>query len=169
MTTAALIGAAAVAMAGVAGGVAYAANTNNTITVCVHHSGGGLYKASTCASGDGQLSWNIQGPRGPAGLSLFARVDNTGVLHQHSAGVTETKDPSFTGLYHVFFTQDISNCAVVASQGESSNNGFFPGTFYMAVVQSDPNNTGNSHEVNVYPTDNSGTPRDAGFDLIVAC
>ena len=82
---------------------------------------------------------------------------------------TWSSDPSFTGLYHVFFPQDISNCAVVVSQGESSNNGFFPGTFYLAVVQSDPNNNGNPNEVNVTPTDATGTPKDAGFDLIVAC
>jgi hypothetical protein len=184
MTTAALVCAGAIATAGVATGVAYAANINSTITVCVHHNGGGLYRASSCAAGDGQLTWNVQGPRGPrglpgpqgspgpqgpAGLSLFARVDNTGVLHQHSAGVSESKDSTFTGLYHVFFTQDISNCAATVSQGETSNNGFFPGTFYEAVVQSDPNNDGNPHEINVYPTDSSGTPKDAGFDLIVAC
>jgi hypothetical protein len=100
---------------------------------------------------------------------LFARVDETGTLHQHSAGVTVTKDSSFTGVYHVDFPENISACAVVASQGEASNNGFFPGTLYVAVVQNDPNNTSNPHEVNVYPTNASGSPRDAGFDLIVAC
>jgi hypothetical protein len=36
-------------------------------------------------------------------------------------------------------------------------------------VQSDPNNDGNPHEIDVYPTDTSGAPRDAGFDLVVAC
>jgi hypothetical protein len=61
-----------------------------------------------CPTGSFAATWNQVGqqePPGPPGLSLFARVDNTGVLHQHSAGVTETKDPSFTGLYHVFFPQ----------------------------------------------------------------
>lgn len=170
---AAIVGATALATVA-AGGIAYAATTSssNTITVCVHHRGGGLYRARTCAAHDSQLSWNRRGPRGPRGskgLSLFARADEAGTLHQHSAGVTVTKDPSFSGVYHVFFPQNISGCAAVVSQGEGTGNGFFPGTFYMAVVQSDPNNTGNTHEINVYPTDVSGNPKNAGFDLIVAC
>ena len=111
----------------------------------------------------------LAGPPGPAGISLFARVDETGALHQHSPGVSASKDSTFQGVYHVDFTRDISGCAAVASQGEAANNGFIPGTYYLAVVQSDRNNTGNTHEINVYPTDSSGSPRSAGFDLIVAC
>ncbi len=108
-------------------------------------------------------------PAGPAGLSAFARVDQLGGLHQHSAGVTSTKDPGFTGVYYVDFTQDISACAAVVSQGETTNNGFIPGTLYEAVVQSDPNNTNNPHRVAVFPTDTSGSPKNAGFDLVLAC
>jgi hypothetical protein len=169
LTAVALGGAVALATVGAVGGVAYAAATSHTITVCVRHNGGGLYRARHCAVHDSQLSWNSQGPRGPRGLSLFARVDETGKLHQHSAGVTATKDPAFTGVYHVDFPQNISACAAVVSQGEASNNGFFPGVLYEAVVQSDPNNSANPHEINVYPTDVSGSPKNAGFDLIVAC
>jgi hypothetical protein len=180
ITTAALYSVAALAVAGTASGATYAAaaTSSHTITACVHHSGGGLYLAAHCAAHDRQLTWNSQGPagsqgprgpRGPQGLSLFARADQTGTLHQHSPGVTVIKDTSFTGVYHVFFPQDISGCAAVVSQGEASNNGFFPGTLYEAVVQSDPNNDGNPHEIDVYPTDTSGAPRDAGFDLVVAC
>jgi hypothetical protein len=175
ITTAVLCSVAALAVAVIASGAAYAAAAaggSHTITACVHHSGGGLYLAAHCAAHDGQLAWNSHGPagsQGPQGLSLFARVDQTGALHQHSPGVTVTKDTSFTGLYHVFFPRDISLCAAVVSQGEASNNGFSPGTLYEAVVQSDPNNDGNPREVNVYPTDTSGTPRDAGFDLALAC
>lgn len=177
ITTAALYSVAALAVVGTASGATYAAATtsSHTITACVHHSGGGLYLAAHCAAHDRQLTWNSQGPagpqgpRGPQGLSLFARADQTGTLHQHSPGVTVIKDTSFTGVYHVFFPQDISGCAAVVSQGEASNNGFFPGTLYEAVVQSDPNNDGNPHEIDVYPTDTSGAPRDAGFDLVVAC
>ena len=109
------------------------------------------------------------GPQGPAGTSLLARVDNKGTLHQHSAGVTVSVDPSFSNLYYVNFPQDISNCAVVVSQGETANNGFIPGAQYLAVIQSDPNNSGNSHQVAVNTTDTSGNPQPAGFDLIVAC
>jgi hypothetical protein len=70
-----------------------------------------------------------------------------------------TKDPAFTGVYHVSFPQNVSGCAAVVSQGEASNNGFLPGTLYMAVVQSDPNNTGNAHQINVYPTTGSAATR----------
>jgi hypothetical protein len=51
----------------------------------------------------------------------------------------------------------------------ASNGAFSSGTLYLAVVQSDPPTSGNPHEVNVSPTDTSGHPKDAGFDLIVAC
>jgi hypothetical protein len=39
----------------------------------------------------------------------------------------------------------------------------------MAVVQSDPFNTRNPHQIAVFATDASGSGRNAGFDLIVAC
>ncbi len=103
------------------------------------------------------------------GLPLFARVDETGALHQHSPGVLASKDASFPGLYHVTFTQDISGCAAVVSQGESSNGGFYPDAQYVAEVQSDGSFGGGPHLINVYPTDASGSPVSAGFDLIVAC
>jgi len=50
-----------------AAGAAYAAAAARTITVCIHHSGGGLYKAHKCSKHDKQLSWNKQGPAGPRG------------------------------------------------------------------------------------------------------
>jgi hypothetical protein len=55
------------------------------------------------------------------------------------------------------------------SQGETTHNGYIPGALYEAINQSDPNNSGNPHQVNVYATDASGKPLAAGFDLIVAC
>jgi hypothetical protein len=51
-----------------AGGGAYAlASSSDTITVCVKHAGGGLYKAGKCAKHDRQLRWNAQGPAGATG------------------------------------------------------------------------------------------------------
>jgi hypothetical protein len=50
-----------------AAGGAYAANSGGTITVCVHHNGGGLYEARKCAKHDANLSWNAQGPPGQPG------------------------------------------------------------------------------------------------------
>jgi hypothetical protein len=50
-----------------AAGGAYAANSGGTITVCVHHNGGGLYEAKKCAKHDANLRWNAQGPPGQQG------------------------------------------------------------------------------------------------------
>jgi hypothetical protein len=173
-STAAMCAIAALALVVVAGGVTYAATDTApaTITVCVHHAGGGLYKASKCAAHDSSLTWNVKGPAGPQGtpgLSLFVRADENGTVYQHSAGVTVEKEDPYSGVYEVFFKQNISKCAAVVSQGEASNNGFFPGTFYEAVVQSDKYNIGDPHEVIVYATNTSGDGVNAGFDLILAC
>lgn len=64
-----LIAAASAAVLLVVGGGAYAvaSSTSNTITVCVRHNGGTLYKAKRCAKRDRKLSWNKQGPAGPRG------------------------------------------------------------------------------------------------------
>jgi hypothetical protein len=49
-------------------GGAYAANSGGgKISVCVHRSDGGLYRAHHCAKHDGRLSWNSRGPKGNAG------------------------------------------------------------------------------------------------------
>lgn len=48
-------------------GGAYAAGGSSTITVCVRHHGGTLYKAGRCRKGDTKLSFNRQGPAGPQG------------------------------------------------------------------------------------------------------
>jgi hypothetical protein len=59
-----------VAMLAVAAGAAFAAMSGGgTISVCVHHSGGGLYRANKCARHDKKLSWNVQGPRGAQGVT----------------------------------------------------------------------------------------------------
>src|SRR5579884_2106384 len=52
-----------------AGGAAYAlaSSLGGTITVCVSHRGGTLYKAGSCKKGDKSLSWSQQGPRGAQG------------------------------------------------------------------------------------------------------
>lgn len=109
------------------------------------------------------------GTVGAAGLSLFARVDQTGALHQHSAGVTASKNVAFTGIYTVTFTQDISACAVVISQGQASNNSYTPTAQFKATIDSDPGNGGDIHSVDVNTSTDANTAINAGFDLIVAC
>jgi hypothetical protein len=52
------------------GGYALASSTGGkTITVCVKHKGGALYKAKKCAKHDKKLTWNKQGPQGIQGQS----------------------------------------------------------------------------------------------------
>jgi hypothetical protein len=175
-------GVGALALVTLASGVTYAATRTapvTTITACVHKSGGGFYKAAKCASGDSKLTWNIKGkpgPKGntglkgtsgPAGPTYFVRSNENGDVFQHSPGVTVTNP--LRGEYVVTFPQNVSKCAAVASQGETSGNGFIPGTFYMAEVESDAGENGNPHQVGVYPSNVDGDPVAAGFDLILAC
>ena len=60
---------AVVAVSASLAGSAHAATTGggSTITVCVQHKGGGLYRAKRCARRDSKLSWNARGPQGLAG------------------------------------------------------------------------------------------------------
>lgn len=53
----------------IVGGGAYALASSGagTITVCVNHSSGVLYKAGRCHKNDTKLSWNRQGPKGATG------------------------------------------------------------------------------------------------------
>lgn len=60
------LGAAAVLVAA-AGAYALASSSGGTITVCVTHKGGALYKAKKCAKADRKLVWNKQGSPGPTG------------------------------------------------------------------------------------------------------
>jgi len=64
--SAAALGAATLLLAG-GGAFALASSSTRTITVCVHHNGGALYKARKCARHDKMLSWNKQGPPGATG------------------------------------------------------------------------------------------------------
>jgi hypothetical protein len=63
---AAALSAAALLVAG-GGAYALASASGGTITVCVSHSRGALYKAKKCAKHDTKLSWNAQGPAGVPG------------------------------------------------------------------------------------------------------
>jgi hypothetical protein len=55
-------------LAGAGGGYALASGSSTTITVCVSHKGGGLYKAKRCKKRDSRLSWNQTGPQGVQGV-----------------------------------------------------------------------------------------------------
>jgi hypothetical protein len=59
---------AIIAMLAAGGGYAIA-SSSGTITVCVSHKGGALYKASKCKKHDKKLSWNQAGPKGATGAT----------------------------------------------------------------------------------------------------
>jgi hypothetical protein len=62
------VAAVTLAVLAAAGGAAYAVSSSgSTITVCVRHHGGALYRAHRCASHDAKLSWNARGPQGTNG------------------------------------------------------------------------------------------------------
>jgi hypothetical protein len=65
--SAAAFGAAALLIAG--GAYAFASSAVSTITVCVSHTDGTLYKAKKCASHDTNLTWNRRGPAGTRGAT----------------------------------------------------------------------------------------------------
>lgn len=52
-----------------AGGAYAASGGQGTITVCVSHSHGTLYKARKCKKHDKKLTWNVQGPQGQQGIA----------------------------------------------------------------------------------------------------
>jgi hypothetical protein len=91
-TPAAIVGVLVLAVAG--GGYAIASGTG-TITVCVQHNGGGLYKATKCAKRDKRLSWNKVGQRGATGATGAAGQNGatgaTGAAGQN--GVTGPAGP----------------------------------------------------------------------------
>jgi hypothetical protein len=62
----AAVGAAAVLIVG-GGAYALASSHASTISVCVSHASGALYKVRDCEKGDHKLTWNKTGRQGPQG------------------------------------------------------------------------------------------------------
>ena len=104
------VGVAALAIVG-GGAYALAASSAGTITVCVSHKGGRLYKAKGCAKGDKKLTWNRQGPKGSTGQrGLQGLPGNNGAPGTARAyawvlgGTTPSLDPNrtkgFTAVTH---------------------------------------------------------------------
>ena len=64
-----VLGFAAVNSLALAGVALATSSSNGTVTICVHHNGGGLYKASKCLHKDTTLSWNTRGLPGAQGAT----------------------------------------------------------------------------------------------------
>jgi hypothetical protein len=58
-----------------------------------------------------------EGPPGTPATKLFAQVTEEGTINASSPGVQASKFEPYTGVYRVDFGQEISHCAVVATQG----------------------------------------------------
>ena len=81
------------------GGYAFASSvSSNTITVCVSHAGGTLYKAKKCAKHDKKLTWNKQGPQGIQGLKGDTGPQGPGATYLvHNASGTAAGTPTPIG------------------------------------------------------------------------
>jgi hypothetical protein len=87
---AAALGAAALLVAG-GGAYALASASGGTITVCVSHTDGTLYKATKCRKHDKKLSWNKQGlpgQQGPKGDTGAAGPSVGGFVSSSTASAT---------------------------------------------------------------------------------
>jgi hypothetical protein len=145
--SAAAIGVAGLLLAG-GGGYALATTSGGTVTVCVSHKGGTLYKAKKCANIDKKLSWNKVGPQGPQGPQgsrgatgatgpqgprglqgpagpgtvLFAEISSgtaPRVLYGRGVTAVSWQPPN----YFVTFNRDITACAPVGTTtGTMGNN-----------------------------------------------
>jgi hypothetical protein len=157
----------------VGGGVAYAAShKSGTIKVCVAHTTGTLYKKASCHSGDSTLSWNVRGPRGPAGLpgtSAWALVKGgSSPSLIYSKGVSSVSGGT-AGTTLVTFSRNVSKCAFVATI-TSTGGGFFP-EHPTAQISEEFYSGGwgaNGKSVAVVTVDNSGTDPVGGYDFSIA-
>jgi hypothetical protein len=103
------------------GGVyASASGSPSVIVACVHHKGGGLYIAAKCAPRDRHVTLRSATPQSVSGspsMPLFAQVESSGTINASSPGVTASLRAPNTGTYRVNFGQDVSHCAVTATEG----------------------------------------------------
>ena len=152
-------------------GAAYAASkSSGTITVCVAHTSGTLYKHASCNKGDSTLSWNVRGPRGPAGppaTSLWALVDGSASPTLiYGKGVTSVSD--FSGTILVTFSKNVSKCAFVATP--ASTGGGYYSEHPIANVSEEFYTGGwgaNGKTVGVNILDNSGSAPVTGYNFSI--
>jgi hypothetical protein len=106
-----LVAIAAILIAG-GGAYALASSRGSTITVCVNHKHGTLYKAKKCSRRDKKLSWNKQGRTGPRGATGLQGVQgSTGPSNgyfAHTVG-TVVSVPVPAGNYVVYGQGSVGN------------------------------------------------------------
>ena len=95
---------------------------------------------------------------------LFAEVSATGVLDNHSGGVTVTKiGAAGTGQYEVDFGRNIALCTAVATIGLAGAGAPVAGEVYVA------DRSGNAEAVFVDTNTSAGAAADRAFRLVVVC
>lgn len=178
LSTRLVVASATVALTIAVGGAALAAGTSGaTIAACVHHYGGGLYRARRCSRGDPRLTWNVQGqqgvpgPQGPAGsdglpaTKLWAVVDGSAPSIVRGSGATGVSVPASTGTYEVDFNRDVSQCAYSATLGQPTAGLLGPAVGFVGVEPS----YGVPNGVFVQTNDRTGTAANESFYLTVFC
>jgi hypothetical protein len=105
------------------GAYAFASSGGGTITVCVSHKTGTLYRATKCARHDAKLSWNKQGPqgvRGPQGAQGTQGIQgNTG-----AAGPFPATLPTGKTVVGTFDVEGIATAAGTAGAGSLATGAF---------------------------------------------
>ena len=95
---------------------------------------------------------------------LFAEVSATGVLDNHSGGVTVTRiGAAGTGQYEVDFGRNIALCTSVATIGLAGAGAPVAGEVYVA------DRSGNAEAVFVDTNTSAGAAADRAFRLVVVC
>lgn len=109
-----LAAAAAILIAGT-GAYALASSGSRTITVCVNHKHGTLYKAKKCSKRDKKLSWNKQGRTGPRGATgrqgvqgVQGTIGPSNAYFAHTVG-TAVSLPVPAGNYVVYGQGSVGN------------------------------------------------------------
>jgi hypothetical protein len=104
-----------------------------------------------------------QGPAGPAGTitSRWAVMNASGSLARSSG--TTSAGRLGAGVYEVIFNTNVSNCAFVASVGETGSGATPSG--YAATTR----RSGNANGVRVETRSGTAAPADRPFHLVVVC
>jgi hypothetical protein len=104
------------------------------------------------------------GPQGPPSADIWLRADETGHVIA-SRGVASTNVRGGTGYYPIPVGRDVSHCASVASEDQTSGGGITSNVFVASRIIPSVSTT----TVYVNSFDSGGTAKDTGFDVAVYC
>jgi hypothetical protein len=128
----------------------------------------------------GQLPQGPQGPKGDQGhagtngtngadaTKLFAWVPSFGTPGFHGSGVTGVTHTASSGTYNVTFNRDLTNCVVVATEGDG-NPSATSNLTQAGVIATADLNSGAPTTVTVTLINNGASYTDRSFHLAVFC